>query len=155
MLLVYSCWLRPYWFRFHGSSETTLTYNMAFLGILMHLLKTNISQVCQECCPLCMCKVCSSLGQKWGNERAITGSKIILTCPLSCGKYKWLQKERRRRVSFSIPLEWNQKTTSIIQKALTRKLPNSNNIPGESKKYTDLTRHNTASIVSILKIRLE
>ena len=29
-----------------------------------------------------MCKVCSSLGQKWGNERAITGSKIILTCPL-------------------------------------------------------------------------
>ena len=30
-----------------------------------------------------MCKVCSSLGQKWGNERAITGSKIILTSPLS------------------------------------------------------------------------
>ena len=30
-----------------------------------------------------MCKVCSSLGQKWGNERAITGRKIILTCPLS------------------------------------------------------------------------
>ena len=29
-----------------------------------------------------MCKVCSSLGQKWGNERAITGSKLILTCPL-------------------------------------------------------------------------
>ena len=29
-----------------------------------------------------MCKVCSSLGQKWGNERAITGSKIILTSPL-------------------------------------------------------------------------
>ena len=28
-----------------------------------------------------MCKVCSSLGQKWGNERAITGSKIILTSP--------------------------------------------------------------------------
>ena len=28
-----------------------------------------------------MCKVCSSLGEKWGNERAITGSKIILTCP--------------------------------------------------------------------------
>ena len=54
---------------------------MAFLDILMHLLKTNISQVCQECCPWCMCKVCSSLGQKWGNERAITGSKIILTCP--------------------------------------------------------------------------
>ena len=40
------------------------------------------SQVCQECCPWCMCKVCSSLGQKWGNERAITGSKIILTSPL-------------------------------------------------------------------------
>ena len=78
----YSCWLRPYWLRFHGSSETTLTYNMAFLGILMHLLKTNISHVCRECCPWCMCKVCSSLGQKWGNERAITGSKIILTCPL-------------------------------------------------------------------------
>ena len=68
---------------FHGSSETTLTYNMAFLGSLMHLLKTNISQVCQECCPRCMCKVCSSLGQKWGNEKAITGSKIILTCPLA------------------------------------------------------------------------
>ena len=30
-----------------------------------------------------MCKVCSSLGQKWGNERAITGSKIILTSPFS------------------------------------------------------------------------
>ena len=30
-----------------------------------------------------MCKVCSSLGQKWGNERAITGSKIILTSPLA------------------------------------------------------------------------
>ena len=30
-----------------------------------------------------MYKVCSSLGQKWGNERAITGNKIILTCPLS------------------------------------------------------------------------
>ena len=29
-----------------------------------------------------MCKVRSSLGQKWGNERAITGSNIILTCPL-------------------------------------------------------------------------
>ena len=29
-----------------------------------------------------MCKVCSSLGQKWGNERAVTGSNIILTCPL-------------------------------------------------------------------------
>ena len=29
-----------------------------------------------------MCKVCSSLVQKWGNERAITGSKIILTSPL-------------------------------------------------------------------------
>ena len=29
-----------------------------------------------------MCKVCSSLGQKWGNERAITGIDIILTCPL-------------------------------------------------------------------------
>ena len=28
-----------------------------------------------------MCKVCSSLGQKWGSERAITGSNIILTCP--------------------------------------------------------------------------
>ena len=28
-----------------------------------------------------MCKVCSSLGQKWGNERAITGSNIILTSP--------------------------------------------------------------------------
>ena len=28
-----------------------------------------------------MCEACSSLGQKWGNERAITGSKIILTCP--------------------------------------------------------------------------
>ena len=37
-----------------------------------------------------MCRVCSSLGQKWGNERAITGSKIILTCPLQVG---------RRRVS--------------------------------------------------------
>ena len=53
---------------------------MAFLGILMHLLKTNIPPACQECCPWCMCKVCSSLGQKWGNERAITGIKIILTC---------------------------------------------------------------------------
>ena len=78
----YSCWLRPYWLRFHGSSETTLTYNMAFLGILMHLWKTNVSQVCQGCCPWCMCKVCSSLGQKWGNERDITGSKIILKSPL-------------------------------------------------------------------------
>ena len=29
-----------------------------------------------------MCKVCSSLGQKWGNERAIMGIKIILTCSL-------------------------------------------------------------------------
>ena len=29
-----------------------------------------------------MCKVCSSLEQKWANERAITGSNIILTCPL-------------------------------------------------------------------------
>ena len=28
-----------------------------------------------------MCKVCSSLGQKWGNERAITGINIILTGP--------------------------------------------------------------------------
>ena len=52
---------------------------MAFLGILMHLLKTNIPPACQECC---MCEVCSSLGQKWGNERAITGIKIILTCSL-------------------------------------------------------------------------
>ena len=58
---------------------------MAFLGILMHLLKTNVSQICQECCPWCMCKVCSSLGQKWGNERAITGSKIILTSPFRMG----------------------------------------------------------------------
>ena len=30
-----------------------------------------------------MCKVCSSLGQKWGNERAITGINIILTCPFT------------------------------------------------------------------------
>ena len=53
---------------------------MAFLCILMHLLKTNIPLAYQECCPWCMCKVCSSLGQKWGNERAITGINIILTC---------------------------------------------------------------------------
>ena len=38
-----------------------------------------------------MCKVCSSLGQKWGNERAITGSKIILTCPLLIGTELKLQ----------------------------------------------------------------
>ena len=30
-----------------------------------------------------MCKVCSSLGQKWGNGRAITGINIILTCSFS------------------------------------------------------------------------
>ena len=41
-----------------------------------------------------MCKVCSSLGQKWGNERAITGINIILTCPLCrirrhSGIWKW------------------------------------------------------------------
>ena len=34
------------------------------------------------------------------------------------------------------------------------RLPPPCQIPGESKKYTRLTSHNTASIASILKIRL-
>ena len=34
-----SCWLQPYWLRFHGSSERTLTRNVAFLDILMQKKK--------------------------------------------------------------------------------------------------------------------
>ena len=49
------------------------------------------------CCPWCMCKVCSSLGQKWGNERAITGIKIILTCSL---------KQTFTRSDFKVPFLW-------------------------------------------------
>ena len=37
----------------------------------------------------------------------------------------------------------------------TKILLESSDIPGESKKYTRLTSHNTASFASILKIRLE
>ena len=48
----------------HSWLEVTLTYKMAFLGISMHLYKTNILPACQECCSWCLCKVCSSLGQK-------------------------------------------------------------------------------------------
>ena len=62
-------------------SETTVTHKIAFLGISMHCFQQKILPACEECCSWCMCKVCSSLGQKWGNERAITGSNIILTCP--------------------------------------------------------------------------
>ena len=47
----------------------------------MHLFQKQILPACQECCSCCLCKVCSSLEQKKGYERAITGSKIILTCP--------------------------------------------------------------------------
>ena len=65
----------------HSRSETTLTHKMAFLGISMHLFQKKILPACQECYSCCLCKVCSSLGQKKGNERAITGRKIILTCP--------------------------------------------------------------------------
>ena len=63
---------------------------MAFLGISMHLFQKQILPACQECCSCCLCKVCSSLEQKKGYERAITGSKIILTCPfaLVIGKNK-------------------------------------------------------------------
>ena len=55
---------------------------MAFLGISMHFFQKQILPACQECCSCCLCKVCSSLEQKKGYERAITGSRIILTCPL-------------------------------------------------------------------------
>ena len=52
---------------------------MAFLGTLVHLLyhqyvRNAVLDVCAKSVPVCM-------GQKWGNERAITERKIILTCP--------------------------------------------------------------------------
>ena len=37
-----------------------------------------------------MCKVCSSFGEKWENERAITGSNVILTCPLEYRLTNWM-----------------------------------------------------------------
>ena len=48
---------------------------------------TKVVPASQEYCSCCLCKTCSSLGQNRGNERAITGRKIIFTCPfglLSC-----------------------------------------------------------------------
>ena len=48
-----------------------------------------------------MCKVCSSLGQKWGNERAITGSNIILTCPLF---FKCLKISRSKLLSENVQI---------------------------------------------------
>ena len=68
----------------HSWSETTLTHKMAFLGISMSLFQKQILPTCQEWCSCCLCKVCSSLEQKKGYERAIAGSKIILMCPLLC-----------------------------------------------------------------------
>ena len=64
---------------FHGSSETTLNYCMAVLGILLYFYK--ILPACQECCSCCLCKACSSLGQNRGNERAITVEKNYLDMP--------------------------------------------------------------------------
>ena len=66
----------------HSWSETTPTDKMAFQVFRCAFFKTKILPACQECCSCCLCKVCSSLGQKSGNERAITGRKIVLTCPL-------------------------------------------------------------------------
>ena len=53
-----------------------------FLSISMHLFQKKILPAWQEFCSCCLCKACCSLGQKRGNERAITGRKIILTSPL-------------------------------------------------------------------------
>ena len=60
-------------------SETTLTYNMTFSGILMHLSLKIYHQHVRNTVP----DVCSSLGRSRGNERAIMVRKIILKCPLS------------------------------------------------------------------------
>ena len=38
--------------------------------------------------------LCSSLEQKWGNERAITGRKIIMTCPLEGIPYNGDSREK-------------------------------------------------------------
>ena len=54
---------------------------MAFLGILMHLLETNISPACQHAV-LDVCAKSVPVRGKTGEMRAITGSKLILTCPL-------------------------------------------------------------------------
>ena len=83
------CWLQPYWPRFHGSSEKTLTRNVAFLGILMHLFKkkydlhvrNSVLNVCEKYVPV--------WGKKGVTGRAITGTKIILTCSLVTLAFLW------------------------------------------------------------------
>ena len=54
--------------------------NVAFLGILMHLFKKNITSMSGM-----LLNVCAKHVPVWGKRghgRAITGTKIILTCPL-------------------------------------------------------------------------
>ena len=57
---------------------------MAFLGILMHLFKRKYYQHVKNA----VLNVCAKYVSVWGKggggggERAITGTKIILTCPL-------------------------------------------------------------------------
>ena len=84
MLFVFLLLIAAILTRFHGSSETTLTRNVAFLGILMYLFKTKYYQHVKNS----VLNVCSKHVPVWGkgggggrNGRAITGRKIILTCP--------------------------------------------------------------------------
>ena len=49
---------------------------MAFLGNSMHFFQKNILLGCQECCFYCLCKVCSSLGQKREMRELLRGEKL-------------------------------------------------------------------------------
>ena len=54
---------------FHGSSETTLTSNMAFLGILMHLFKKIYHQHVRNA----VLDVCAKSVPVWGKSGEMRG----------------------------------------------------------------------------------
>ena len=74
-------WLQSYWLRFRFIWNDSYTWYDIFRYVDEPFSK-EILPACQECWSWCLCKACSSLGWKRGNERAITGWKIILTYSL-------------------------------------------------------------------------
>ena len=70
--------------RFHGSSETTLACNVAFLGILMHLFQKNIASMSGMLLLMFVQHLLQfgARGGGWEWEGYYgEKNKIILTCP--------------------------------------------------------------------------
>ena len=61
---------------FHGSSETTLTYNMAFLDILMHLFLKIYIAIMSGILFFVFVQSLFQFGAKEGNERLLGGEEL-------------------------------------------------------------------------------